>query len=99
MAPTEFLLTTCMLACLTACLLIIIIIYRTCVNWNKQTGDWTTLPLTLSEERVYSSGWTHGDQLVIMGGASGAARDSSEKVSSDEAVSIRSFGMKFGVIW
>ena len=67
---------------------------RSCVNWSVQ-GDWTTLPLTLTEERAYSSGWAHGDQLVIMGGYSDAARESSEIVSSDGAVTSRSFRMKY----
>ena len=68
---------------------------RSCVNWNKQRGDWVTLPVRLSEERYGSSLWAHGDQLVIMGGQSDAARESSETVSSDGAVTSRSFKMKY----
>ena len=60
-----------------------------------QTGGWTKLPLTLSEERYYSSGWARGDQLVIMGGWSGAAEESSETVSGDGAVTSTSFRMKY----
>ena len=67
---------------------------RSCLKWNKQGGNWTTLPVTLSEERWHSSGWARGDQLVIMG-SSGAAWESSESVSSDGAVSRGSFAMKY----
>merc|ERR1712110_924705 len=57
-------------------------------------GDWSTLPLTLSEARRGSSLWTRGDQLVIMGGDSDAA-SASETVSSDGAVTSSSFSMKY----
>ena len=62
-----------------------------------QTGGWTGLPLTLSEDRLGSSAWARGDQLVIMGGRSDAAegQESSETVSSDGAVTSRSFRMKY----
>ena len=70
---------------------------RSCLNWNKQTGGWTKLPLTLSEERVGSSAWARGDQLVIMGGS--GAEKSSETVSSDGAVTSRSFRMKYPTGW
>ena len=68
---------------------------RSCLKWNKQGGNWTTLPVKLSEAREGSSAWAHGDQLVIMGGASYAAEESSESVSSDGAVSRGSFVMKY----
>ena len=70
---------------------------RSCLNWNKQTGGWVKLPLSLSEERLYSSIWDRGDQLIIMGGDSwsDAAGWSSEIVSSDGAVTSRSFRMKY----
>ena len=70
---------------------------RSCLQWSMQTGGWETLPIRLSEERAYSSVWNHGDQLVIMGGSSVAARESSERVSSDGAFSRRSFGMKYKI--
>ena len=60
-----------------------------------QTGGWDKLPVTLSENRDDSSAWARGDQLVIMGGQSDAARESSETVSSDGAVNSRSFRMKY----
>ena len=68
--------------------------WRSCLQWNLQ-GGWTRLPLTLSEERWGSSIWSRGDQLVIMGGVSVAARESSETLSSDGAVTSRSFRMKY----
>ena len=68
---------------------------RSCLKWNKQGGNWTRLPVTLSEARWDSSGWARGDQLVIMGGLSDAAKESSERVSSDGAVSRRSFAMEY----
>ena len=68
--------------------------WRSCLQWNLQ-GGWTRLPLTLSEERHGSSLWARGDQLVIMGGFSDAAEESSESVSSDGAVSRGSFAIKY----
>ena len=68
---------------------------RSCLRWNMQTGGWDKLPVTLSENRDDSSAWARGDQLVIMGGQSDAARESSETVSSDGAVNSRSFRMKY----
>ena len=70
---------------------------RSCVRWRVQGGGWTTLPVTLSEERSASSSWDRGDQLVIMGGYSSGAGESSERVSSDGAVSRGSFGMKYKI--
>ena len=73
---------------------------RSCLKWNKQGGNWTRLPVTLSEERFASSAWAHGDQLVIMGSRwSNAAEESSEIVSSDGAVSRGSFGMEYKTGW
>ena len=69
----------------------------TCVWWSRQTGGWTTLPLTLSGERRYSSAWTHGDQLVIMGGSMYSAARTSERVSSDGAITKSSFSMKYPI--
>ena len=69
---------------------------RSYLKWNKQTGGWNKLPLRLSEARYGSSAWARGDQLVIMGGGwSDAAGESSETVSSDRAVTNRSFRMKY----
>ena len=63
-----------------------------CISWNLQGGDWTTLPLTLTEDRYTSSGWYHDDQLVIMGGS---WSETSEIVSSDGTVIPSSFTMKY----
>ena len=72
---------------------------KSCLSWNKQTGSWTTLPLTLLEERYGSSAWARGDQLVIMGGYSDVAKESSETISSDGAVTSRSFRMEYQTRW
>ena len=72
---------------------------RSCLKWNPQTGGWVKLPLTLTEEREYSIAWSRGDQLVIMGGHSDAAVESSETVSSDGAVTSRAFRMKYETRW
>ena len=72
--------------------------WRSCLKWNKQTGGWDKLPLTLSEERRYSSLWDRGDQLGIMGGEL-PAEETSETVSSDGAVTSRSFPMHYKTRW
>ena len=68
---------------------------RSCLKWSLQTGGWTTLPLRLPEERDDSSAWDHGDRLVIMGGSSYEARETSEGVSSDGAVTSYLFRIKY----
>ena len=68
---------------------------RSCLKWSLQTGGWTTLPLRLPEERDDSSAWDRGDRLVIMGGSSYAARETSERVSSDGAVTSYLFRIKY----
>ena len=68
---------------------------RRCLRWGLEGGGWETLPLRFSEERYSSSVWDRGDQLVIMGGYSDAARKSSDSVSIDGTVSRGSFAMKY----
>ena len=61
-----------------------------------QQGDWVTLPLTLSNRREDSSVWrVSQDSLVIMGGNSVAARETSETVSSDGDSKRRTCKMKY----
>ena len=67
---------------------------RNCVQWSVQQANWTELPLTLSWARQGASVWARGDQLIIMGGVKGA-EETSERVSSDGAVSRSSFVMKY----
>ena len=69
---------------------------RRCLRWGLEGGGWETLPLRFSEERYSSSVWDRGDQLVIMGGTyKGAAGETSERVSSDGAVTSSFFSMKY----
>ena len=75
-----------------------------CAGWRTSTsrncllleGGWVTLPLTLTDERRYSSLWARGDQLVIMGGWNNAA-GTSETLSSDGAVTSSSFMTKYKI--
>ena len=68
---------------------------RSCVQWSVQQRGWVTLPLTLTEEKRYSSIWrVSQDSLVIMGGQYGLM-DTSETVSSDGHSTRRTFNMKY----
>ena len=68
---------------------------RSCLHWNGQQGGWVRLPVTLTEERLYYSAWGTEEGLVIMGGWSDAARQTSETVSSDGAnTTVPSFKME-----
>ena len=72
---------------------------RSCVHWSAEQGTWVTLPLTLTEEREYSSVWTvsRDSSLVILGSV--YAGETSETVSS-EGVSTRPyFKMKYQTWW
>ena len=69
---------------------------RNCLLWSGQEGGWASLPLTLTDERRYSSLWARGDQLVIMGGWNNAAR-TSETLSSDGSVTNSSFMTKYKI--
>ena len=61
-----------------------------------QQEGWVTLPLTLTEERVGSSAWRGSqDSLVIMGGGSGAAMETSETVSSDGNSTRNTFNLNY----
>ena len=69
---------------------------RSCLQWSVQQGGWVTLPLTLTDVRWASSVWrVSQDSLVIMGGWSDAAADTSETVSSDGDNSRNTFNMKY----
>ena len=65
---------------------------RSCLQWRQ--GGWATLPVTLAEERLASSAWGTEEGLVIMGGTSDAAQQTSETVSSDGANTVTSFRME-----
>ena len=64
---------------------------RSCLQWRQ--GGWVTLPVTLTEERRSSSVWGTEEGLVIMGGYSDGAEQTSETVSSDGTNSVTSFRM------
>ena len=64
--------------------------WRSCLQWRQ--GGWATLPVTLAEERYYSSVWGTEEGLVIMGGYIGAGQ-TSETVASDWANTVTSFRM------
>ena len=71
---------------------------RTCIRWSGEQGDWVTLPVSLTQERVESSVWSvsQDQSMVIMGGGySEAARETSETVSSDGVSTRPSFNMKY----
>ena len=70
---------------------------RSCIRWSTEQGAWVTLPVNLGQEREYSSVWrvSQDQSLVIMGSYSGAARKTSETVSSDGVSTRPSFNMKY----
>ena len=68
------------------------------MQWSVQQEGWVTLPLTLTEERRGSSAWrVSQDSLVIMGGWSDAAEETSETVSSDGDSTRITFNMKYPI--
>ena len=67
---------------------------RSCLQWSEQQGGWATLPVTLTEERWGSSVWGTEEGLVIMGGWSDGAEQTSETVSSDGTNSVTTFRME-----
>ena len=70
---------------------------RSCLKWSVQQGGWVTLPLTLTEERVASSVWrvSQDSSLVVIMGGYGAAKETSETVSSDGDSTRNTFNMKY----
>ena len=72
---------------------------RSCIQWNVQQGDWVTLPLNLTEERVVSSIWRvsqdNNNSFIIMGGVDDAAEETSETVSGDGDIMRSTFNMKY----
>ena len=71
---------------------------RSCVQWSVQQGGWVTLPLTLKEERWGSSVWrVSQDSLVIMGGWTEGAEETSETVSSDGDSTRSTLNMKYPI--
>ena len=67
------------------------------MKWSVQEGGWVTLPLTLTEGRAASSVWrvSQDNSLVIMGGFTDTAQETSETVSSDGDSTRSSFKMKY----
>ena len=74
---------------------------RSCIKWSGEQGAWVILPVNLTQERLLSSVWSvsQDQSLVIMGSYSGAARETSETVSSDGVSTRPSFNMKYPTWW
>ena len=68
---------------------------RSCLQWSVQEGGWVTLPLNLTEARIWSSVWSQDNSLVIMGGFDDDAAETIETVSSDGYSTRRTFNMKY----
>ena len=64
---------------------------------SAEKKGWVSMPLTLREDRAYSTAWTESqDGGVIMGSwTDEAAGKNSETVSSDGASTRPSFNMKY----
>ena len=70
---------------------------RNCTKWSAEQGGWVTLPDVLTEDRGGSVSWTgsRDHSLVILGGWSDDAAETSETVSSDGVSTGPSFNLKY----
>ena len=70
---------------------------RNCTKWSAEQEGWVTLPDVLTEDRLGSVSWTgsRDHSLVILGGITYGAAETSETVSSDGVSTGPSFNLKY----